>query len=232
MHIHTPLNKNSIRTHLTYTGWKYVLLVVCAIFGWSLFFTVTRDTVPDDKRIDLYIVGRTGQKEAADAFIQPIAAEVTPEMESVSSVVIYPDSNYGNAQLIGPIMVGEGDIYILDETFFKSFASNGTFLPLDELVADGTIQVSDVDLSKGYVTAIESYDDDQRPIIGESRLYGIPLDTFYGYMEGMLMDNRGMYAVIAVNNRNDANVIPFFNAFLQAGRGEMPAELKDALVNK
>ena len=51
-------------------------------------------------------------------------------------------------------------------------------------------------------------------------LFGIPLDTFYGYMNGMLLDNRGMYAVVLVNNQNDENVIPFFNALLQAGKGE------------
>jgi hypothetical protein len=54
-------------------------------------------------------------------------------------------------------------------------------------------------------------------------LYGIPLDSFYGFMNGMQVDNRGLYAVIIVNNQNDENVIPFFNALLQAGRGEKEA---------
>ena len=44
----------------------------------------------------------------------------------------------------------------------------------------------------------------------------------------MLVGNRGMYAVIIVNNQNDENVIPFFNALLQAGRGEKEAWITEA----
>ena len=64
------------------------------------------------------------------------------------------------------------------------------------------------------------YDDQGRAVKTSRHLYGIPLDSFYGFMGGMQLDNRGMYAVITVNNQNDENVIPFFNALLQAGQGE------------
>lgn len=232
MHISTPLNKDRVRNHLTYSSWKYLLLVVCAIFGWSLIYTVTAPRVPEDKRIDLYVLSYSADQEKINAFILPIAQEVTPEMESVSSVGMVPDSTYGAMQLTAYFAAGDGDIYFLDENYFKSFASNGVFLPLEDLVADGTIAVSDVELSKGYVTYIESYDSEMRPVVGDQHLYGIPLDSFYGYMDGMGVDNRGLYAVIAANNKNDANVIPFFNALLQAGRGDMPQWLIDSMAQQ
>ena len=90
-------------------------------------------------------------------------------------------------------------------------------------MADGTLQLDDIDLTKGYVAYVEEYDDNDRPIKTSRHLYGIPLDSFYGFMNGMQVDNRGLYAVIIVNNQNDENVIPFFNALLQAGRGEKEA---------
>lgn len=229
MHINTPLTKERLRNHLTYSSWKYVLLVICAVFGWSLIYTMTAPQVPQDKRIDVYLLSYSTETELSDAFIQPIGAAVVPEMESVSSVVLFPDETYSSMQLTAYFAAGDGDIYFLPETYFKSFASGGTFLPLEDLVANGAIDVGDVDLTKGYVTYVDSYDENMRPIIGDQHLYGIPLDSFYGYIEGMNMDNRGMYAVITANNQNDENVIPFFNALLQAGRGEMPAWMKEQL---
>ena len=85
---------------------------------------------------------------------------------------------------------------------------------------NGTIQVDGVDLSKGRVAVVTEYDENDQPVTAEQHLYGIPLDEFYGFMSGMQLDNRGLYAAILVNNGNDENVIPFFNALLQAGRGE------------
>ena len=115
---------------------------------------------------------------------------------------------------------GEADIYFLNEQYFKSYAAQGGFLPLEDLVADGQLNVSDIDLTKGYVAYVEEYDEHDLPVKTSQHLYGIPLESFYGVMNGMQSDNRDMYAVITVNNQNDDNVIPFFNALLEAGRGE------------
>ena len=72
-----------------------------------------------------------------------------------------------------------------------------------------------------------SYDENGRPLSTSLHLYGVPLDSFYGFMNGMQVDNRGLYAVIAINNMNDDHVIPFFNALLQAGRGEKETWMTD-----
>lgn len=226
MHIKTPLNQERLRTHITYSGWKYVLLIIIAIFGWNLIYTMTAYRSPEDKRIDLYVITYTSTAEYIDAFIKPIGEEVAPDMESISSVAMVPDATYGQMQLSTYIAAGDCDIIFLPESYFKPFASTGAFVALEDMVADGTIDVGDVDLSKGYVTLIDEYDPEMKPIVGEQHLYGIPLDTFYGYMDGMNVDNRGLFAAVLINNQNDQNVIPFFNALLQAGRGEKPEWLE------
>ena len=145
-------------------------------------------------------------------------------METVNGIIMTIIDDYTTSmQLMTYMAAGEGDIYFLTEQYFKSYASQGSFLALDGLVADGTLQLDDIDLTKGYVAYVEEYDDNDRPIKTSRHLYGIPLDSFYGFMNGMQVDNRGLYAVIIVNNQNDENVIPFFNALLQAGRGEKEA---------
>ena len=173
------------------------------------------------QRIDLYAMTYTATQESMDAFLQPIWEEVTPEMESVSSVVLVQGDEYSSyMQLTAYLAASDGDIYFLTEQFFKTFAAQGAFLPLEQLVEDGVINVGDLDLTKGYVTMVSEYDENYQPLKSEMHLYGIPMDSFYGFMDGMQFDNRGMYAVILFNNQNDENVIPFFDALLEAGRGE------------
>ena len=221
MRMKTPLTKEKVRNHFTYGSWKYLLLAALAVFGWSLIFTTIAYRSPQDKRIDLYAQTTTTTAENMDAFLEPIWREVTPEMEVVSSVALMNLDDYSTSmQLTAYMAAGDGDIYFLTEQYFKSFAAAGSFLELDVLVENGTIQVDGVDLSKGRVAVVTEYDENDQPVTAEQHLYGIPLDEFYGFMSGMQLDNRGLYAAILVNNGNDENVIPFFNALLQAGRGE------------
>lgn len=221
MRMKTPLTKEKVRNHFTYGSWKYLLLAALAVFGWSLIFTTTAYRSPQDKRIDLYAQTTTTTAENMDAFLEPIWREVTPEMEVVSSVALMNLDDYSTSmQLTAYMAAGDGDIYFLTEQYFKSFAAAGSFLELDALVENGTIQVDGVDLSKGRVAVVTEYDENDQPVTAEQHLYGVPLDEFYGFMSGMQLDNRGLYAAILVNNGNDENVIPFFNALLQAGRGE------------
>ena len=224
MRIKTPINRQTIKDHMTYSVWKYALMAACVIFGWSLIYTTTAYRSPQNKRVDVYIQSSTTSKEIVDAFMEPIWKETVPDMEIVSSVVLVPlDEASTSMQLMTYLAAGEGDIYFLQESYFKNLASAGFFLPLEDLIADQQLDVSDIDLSKGYVTYVEEYDENDRPVKTANHLYGIPLETFYGFMSNMQMDNRGLYAVITVTNHNDENVKPFFNALLQAGRGEKEA---------
>ena len=221
MRIKTPINKETVRNHLTYSTWKYVLMAACALFGWSLIYTTTAYRSPQNKRVDVYIQSSTASSEMVDAFLAPIWKETVPEMETVSGVVLTLVDDYTTSmQLMAYMAAGEGDIYFLTEQYYKSLSGQGALVELEDLVADGTIQVDDIDLSKGYLTVVDEYDENDKPVKTSRHLYGIPLDSFYGFMSGMQLDNRGLYAAIIVNNGNEENVIPFFNALLQAGRGE------------
>ena len=60
------------------------------------------------------------------------------------------------------------------------------------------------------------------------QLFGIPLYSLYGYMDGMGLDNRDMILGVTVFNGNEENVVRFFNALIQSGRGDKPAWLEEA----
>lgn len=228
MRIKTPLNKDTIRQHLTYSGWKYLIMAVIVVFGWSLYFTMTQYKSPQDKRIDVYVLSSSVSQDVLDAFMEPIWKETVPEMETVEGVLLIDTGDYNTTMQISTyIAAGEGDIYILNSEMFKSYAGQGAFLNLDELAENGTLDLNGIDVVKGRVSVIVDYDENFEPISAEQHLFGIPLDSFDGYWEKLQLDNRGMVAAIMVNNQNDENVIPFFNAFLQAGRGEASQDAQE-----
>ncbi len=228
MTIATPINKERLRNHLTYSGWKYLLLVIASIFVWNLVYAQTAYRSPQDKRIDVYIKSGTTTTELVNAFLEPIWKKSVPEMEIVDSVLLLDSSDYSAAmQLTVYLGAGEGDIYILPMDDYRGFASSGAFVELEGLVADGSINAEGIDLSAGYVQVAIDSDEEGYAVYGdETHLYGIPTDSLYGFLEGMQIDNRGRIMCINVNNGNDENVIPFFNALLQAVRSDKPWPLE------
>ena len=41
----TPVNRRTLKQHLTYNWWKYLLLLVIGVFGVDLLYTVTAHTI-------------------------------------------------------------------------------------------------------------------------------------------------------------------------------------------
>ena len=227
MSISTPLTKKKVSDHLTYNLWKYVILCAAAFLFWELFYTQTAYRVPQEKRVDVYIKSGTTSQEITDAFLEPLWKESVPDMELVSSTLLsIGDDSTSVMQLAVWIAAGEGDIYILPLSDFKSYASSGAFLSLEEYVAGGVLNTEGIDLSSGKVQTYLGMDDKGNDTYEEEpRLYGIPMDSLYGYMEGMSLDNRGMVMAVLAANRNTDNVVTFMNALIQAGRGEPPSWL-------
>ena len=230
MSIRTPIDKQHLRNHMTYNGWKYVAVIIAVIAGWSLIYTSTAYRSPQDKRIDVYIKSGTVDQDLATAYLEPLWREVTPDMEVVDCVTLMPGDDYNSfMQLQVFVAAGEGDIYFLPESDFKSFAASESFVALDEYIANGVINAEGIDLTGGKVKVAESFDDMGNPVYGDTEyIFGIPMDSLYAFMDSIQLDNRGMVMCIAINNQNDENVIPFFNALLQEGRGEMPEWLQEA----
>lgn len=223
MNLKTPVNKETIRQHLAYSTWKYAVLLIVAVFGWNLVYTMTAYRSPEDKRIDVYIQSVTVTPEIVDEFLKPIWESAVPEMETVQSATLSVGDEYTTTmQITTYVAAGEGDIYLLTEEYFKQLASQGALLELDALVEQGMLDVSGIDTAAGCVTVPSAYDEKDNPTAYERHLFGVPLQSLYGFMTEAQIDNRSLYAAIMINNQNDENVIPFFNAFIQAGRGEKP----------
>ena len=213
MKIKTPIDRKSLKTHFTYHFWIYILVIVGCAFGWNLLYTMTAYRPPEDKRIDLYIQSSTANQERVDAFLKRVWDAYVPDTETVDSVLLASSAQdyYSTMQLTVYIMSQEGDIYLMNSSDFKSYASQGVFAELQPYIDEGVLDVSGIDLSAGYVALI-NYEGIPE---GERRLFGIPLFALNGFAAEMGLDNRDMIAGVTVFNGNEENVIAFLNGLLK-----------------
>lgn len=220
MKMKTPLTKDRLRTHFAYHFWKYLLAIAASIFGWNLLYTTTAYRSPENLRIDLYIQNSAVSEESAAAFIAPIWESAVPDMETVSTVMLTSAQDYySNMQLSVYIMAGEGDIYMLSSSDFKSYASQGVFMDLQPMIDDGRLNVDGIDLAAGFVALVN----DEGVPVGEKALYGIPAASLSGLQTGLGLDPRDMVLGVTTYNGNEENVIKFLNGLIVAGRADTSA---------
>lgn len=210
----TPITRQRLRNHLTYSWWKYVLLFVIAIFGWNITYTVTRYRAPEEKKVvmNLYVYA---DQAMLDAYMAEINASLMPDMEEMNTVFTTLDDMYGDMIFSTHMAANEGDIYMLDRSRFQQAAASGAFVPLEgetELVA--ALEEAGASVSQGWRTMSET---------GERHLYGIPCTSLPG-LAPYLADPADSYLAVLVNNHNDENVLKFLNIFIRDMLREPAAE--------
>lgn len=192
----TTVNAGTLKHHFTYNWWKYALVLLAGTFLVNLIFTVTTPQIPEDKRVDLYVIGYANQ-EKLNAWLEDIRQKEMPDMETITSAVSYPDQTYGAMILTTYIAAQEGDLYLLSRDDFLSYAAAGAFAPLEEdqeLMA--IFNEAGLDLRRGWRTLSES---------GETHLFGIPLDMLPGLSTLCYVENG--FLAVTMYNGNMENVM-------------------------
>ena len=133
----TPVNRKTLTQHLTYSWWKYALLIALAVGLTDLVYAVTAYRAPADKCVEFYVYGYA-DTDALDAYMENVRMESMPDMEVMKSQLLLNDNNYGAMQLTTYVAAGEGDLYLLSREEFLSYAASGSLVPLEndtELIA-------------------------------------------------------------------------------------------------
>ena len=217
----TPLTKEKLQNHFTYSLWKYVLLAVISIFGWNLIYSMTAYHAPEEKKIVIGVYS-FGSEENINAYMEKVRTELMPDMEEMYASYIASDATYGDMILSTRIAARECDIYVLPRTQFQNYSAQGAFMALDEvlpgLLAD--LEAAGVSLNRGNRALEET---------GEKHQYGIPCANLPGIRSMLNSDTSDMYLSIFAVTENDENVIKFFEQFvrdmlLEPTRVEIPAE--------
>ena len=217
MKIKTPLNKDRLRTHMTYSSWKYIAVVIASIFGWNLLYTMTAYRSPEHLRIDVYIQSGTASQEVVNEFFKPVWDECVPDMETVESIILTSSASedaYANMQLSVYIMAGEGDIYMLKTEDFKNFAAQGAFIDLTTYVENGMLNIDGIDTAAGYVATTN----DEGVPTGEKQFFGIPAYALDGLKTGANIYNGDLIIGVTGFSNNEENTIKFLNGLIDAVR--------------
>lgn len=226
MKLRTPLTRASLRHHLRYYGWIYLLLVGLSFALWSMIYTQTTYRPPQGKRIDLYIQSATADQDAVNAFLKPIWQEAVPDQELVSAVLLYPSGGEldyaATIQLTTYLGAGEGDIYILTSADFKRLAAQGSFVDLGPALQAGVIDATGLNLTAGQVSLVEYLQDGGMRAVGGNRQFGIPAGDLYALASELSIDNRDLVMAVAVNSGNEQASLTFLNALVQRARGPIP----------
>ncbi len=208
MAIKTPLDSKRIKNHFAYGYWKYLILIVAAVFGWNLIYQTTEYRPPDEKRIDFYVASNTMDSDAMKAWLLEAQQQAFPDMELLEAYTVMAGAEdpYAQMQLSTFIMAGEGDVYLLDAERFKSYASQGAMVPLENYVADGSLNVEGLNVARGYVTVADT---------GERHLLGIPTDSLFGLINHFGIDCRGAVLCVMVRSGNEQNAVKFVDYLIQ-----------------
>ena len=217
MKIKTPLSKNRVRTHLTYSSWKYVIILLAAIFGWNILYTMTAYRSPENLRVDVYIQSGTANADTVDTFFKGIWDKEIPDMETVESVLLTSSASsdpYANMQLSVYIMAREGDIYMLHSSDFKNYAAQGAFIDLTPYVSNGMLNIEGIDTAAGYVATV----DYEGIPTGEKQFFGIPAKLLTGLKTELNIYHEDLIIGVTSFSGNEENTVKFLNGLLEACR--------------
>lgn len=196
----TPVNSQSLKQHITYSWWKYLMAAGLSFMLISLLYTVTAYRIPQEKKVEFYVYGYMEQ-EGMQAYMDRVRETEMPEMEEISCLMLMNDSYYGPMQLMTYIAAGEGDIYLLPRDEFVSNAINGTLIPLEgdeELMS--VFNEAGASLQNGWRRETET---------GETHLFGIPQDKLPGLSQYAVADDG--YLCVVFSNGNNENVMRFLH---------------------
>ena len=194
----TPMNAQTLRQHLTYSWWKYALVIILGALAVNLYYTTSAYRAPESAKVELYIYG-VGDEPALSEYVAGIQAEKMPEVEEMNARIIVPDTTYGSMMLTTYIAAAEGDIYLLPRDNFVSLASQGAFLPLeDEEALMAVFNEREISLQSGWR---------RNPEAGVNHLYGIPVSKLPGLSRYVAVENG--YLAVLYTNGNTENVLEF-----------------------
>lgn len=215
----TKITKERIRHHLAYGWWKYLLLGVIAIFGWNLIYTASAYQAPGDKKLDVYFASYSLAEDVLEEMKAAIL-ERRPNLEDADILSIYyseTDDYYGSVQLTTYIGAGEGDVFILTKDRFDVYARGGLFLPLDDAIASGAIDLRGIDPARGVVTTED----------GVRGVMGIPAERLYGLMD-IGLDSRELLLGVTAYSENPEDGFAFIDWLI----AEMDAPKPEWLVEQ
>ena len=208
--VDNKITKKRIHEHWAYSRWKYILLVIVCVVAWDMVYSMTEYRPPREKRIHIYTMTAGAQLEEMTAALQQTVLDSLVDTEEVQfySIDIDPNAQSYEAEMKFTTYVGaqEGDVFLMPSYKFYGFShgEDSRFVPLDEYIASGMINVGDIDLEKGKDIGMD----------GQEHVFGIPMDTLYGLTD-YNVDPADMFLCIPLYSLNQENAVRTVNTLIE-----------------
>lgn len=178
--IDLKLSKKRMQMHLHYYSWRYVVLLVVALFAANMLFTVTRPDTPADKRVDIIIIPSQSTGDNTDAWSNAILRTLPADQLEVNVTMtpIIQGNESTIYQLIAArLSAGEGNIWVMPRDMFLSYAQTGAWQSLDGMLDKFNLpKGADISTCRVAVQPDEN-------TAAEEHVCGIPLDQCLGLAE-------------------------------------------------
>ena len=246
----TKLTRDKLKNHFQYSKMLYLVVMITAALIGNLVFTVTVYRPPNERRIDIELVGLYADTElsgARDAKASLLAAGQDFERERDASsgadqekdyelplqevefisLQYDPESsseeNYYAAQKFMVMLAAqEGDIYVLSRTLLLNLLEQNLLVPLDDYIASGVLDPGERNL--GRVT-FDGYDDEGNATT-EQHVYALQADTLTGMMEALSYDPTDKYLAVVQFSRNQDTAVAVLQKMIDLF--ETPEEAAEA----
>ena len=199
------ITKQRLKDHLYYSKWLYLVAAAIALVIFSLIYQIAEPVVPKGLKVDIAVIGFSvdeTEKTVWEDDILSILPEDQQEVNIYSLALPTDDSSNGFAVyqiLTAKMTAKEDDILILPKDLYLSFASQGAFLAVDDIVSRYELPEG-LDLDE-YKVAVTDEQTAQEP-----HLYGFPIDNISGFRD-MGIDPEGKVMTILVYTENYTNVL-------------------------
>ena len=191
----TPVNSRSLKQHITYNWWKYLLVVLISVGLVDLLYSVTAYRSPREKTVSLYVYGYIAE-EALQGYLDSVREAEMPDMEVVNAQALIIDDTYGPLQLMTYMAAGEGDLYLLPREQFLTYAASGSLVALeDDPELMKTFNSAGANLQNGWRRNTET---------GETHLYGIPQNKLPGLSQYAYTQDGFLCQIITGGNAENA----------------------------
>ena len=211
------LTKKWLKNHMTYSWWKYAVLAAVCILGVNLVFTMTAYRVPEEKKVEVFVLNGYTDSVAMHETLWPAFSALYPEQEelTIMNVNLSGNDTYGPMQFATYTAAQQGDVFLISMNELKKHAAEGAesmFMELTPFVESGIIDTTGLDLSAGM------FEDSA----GNTGLYAIPADGLYGLFE-LGNDPAGSLLCITSYSGNEECSAAVLNLMLDLYTTEKPA---------
>ena len=210
------ITKHRIKNHWAYSWWKYLVMVVCVVFGVNMFFTMTAYRSPENRKVEIYLCSGWADAEKAHADLWPVLTEIAPEQEEmhVANIDLVGQEYYTIMQFTTYVAAQQGDIMLLPKKEFAKYASEDAwsmYADLTPYLESGLLDAKGIDLSRGML----------ENEAGEMGVFGIPADTLYGLTDYSIDPADSMLIVTAYSG-NEETCVKLVNEMIQRYQTEKP----------